>query len=287
MGDHSPDDHFSGVGDHSPDDHFSGVSDNSPDDHFSHGVGDNSPDDHFSHGVSDSSPDDASNTGMGSGMGSSSSGMGSGMGSSGFGGMSTQPQQPDFCPQMNAQMVIMMKQEIECSDLDWPCCTVQKTAGQCVWLAEDDKCDVADKCDGRAPNTCGDSLKVMSPVDGTIHAMPPMCVWLYDEMKCDKAGKCQGRNQQDCLNPALPPCTWLPMMMDPMSGEMMGGCREPIDLQATHETQESQASEAMTTSEWGVIGLGCFLGGLSATLLLVSYPHCTKRNADLSQKLSA
>jgi len=113
----------------------------------------------------------------------------------------------------------------ECEGIPPQMCNLQMTRGQCVGLPSQKKCDIAEKCNGRAQRDCSKYWT------GTLQA--PNCVWLQQPGqpgKCDEASKCQGRSQKLCTNPMFPPCRWMPNPMMPGAGMCVGA-----RLQETHE----------------------------------------------------
>jgi len=117
------------------------------------------------------------------------------------------PQMPPMAPGATPGANSMMPRppivplNIECELLLTPMtCSLQATRGSCAWLAGDQKCDIADKCDGRDRASCALYWKG--------NRMGPNCVWLAMEEKCDSSTKCYGRDRATCTNPAFPKCTW-------------------------------------------------------------------------------
>lgn len=99
-------------------------------------------------------------------------------------------------------------------------CTLANTKGRCTYLIEEQKCDTADKCNGRSKATC-------SQYWSTSYHMAN-CVWIEvpgSQPKCDSSTKCIGRSPQDCMNRQhFPPCLFIPTPspISPQMAQQMG-----------------------------------------------------------------
>jgi len=169
----------------------------------------------------------------------------------------------------------MVQLEMECEILTNPMmCNLASTRGSCAWLAEDQKCDIADKCSGRDKQSCALYYKG--------NRMGPNCVWLELEGKCDSSKKCYGRDQATCTNPAFPRCTWTAPYITSWGQTLPGGmCEEykgPSNpfaammgggLQATHMEQPESTSSNHLPRNVMLISVGSFiLSGLCTFLCL-------------------
>lgn len=97
-------------------------------------------------------------------------------------------------------------------------CTLANTKGRCTYLAEEQKCDTADKCNGRSRATCSQYWST------SYHFAN--CVWIHvpgSQPKCDSSTKCIGRSPADCVNRHFPPCMFVPsQQMPPQFAQQMG-----------------------------------------------------------------
>lgn len=123
-------------------------------------------------------------------------------------------------PGMGMMPMPMAPPALECDHLKSPLmCNLQKTKGQCAWLARDQKCDLAEKCSGRDQASCA--------LYWTGSFQVPNCVWLAMEGKCDSSSKCYGRDKATCTNPAFPRCTWTMPFVTSWGQQFPGGqCTE-------------------------------------------------------------
>lgn len=171
----------------------------------------------------------------------------------------------------------------ECEGIPPGFCNLQMTKGQCVLLvSQNNKCDIAEKCDGRARRDCSKFWR--SP--GGMQR--PNCVWIQlfgAQGKCDSAEKCQGRSQQTCTNHWFPPCMWMPSSpFHPGFGQCMEGGGS---LMKTHEESSLESStpaetDPEPTQNGPLLALGfvSFLVGLGFTFLIL---RCKKRRESTSE----
>jgi len=140
----------------------------------------------------------------------------------------------------------------DCESVPPQFCNLARTKGQCVALPDQKKCDLAEKCNGRAKSDCSKYWT------GTMQG--PNCVWLQEPGspgKCDESTKCQGRSRALCTNPNFPPCgwQWTSMTTGFCTDEVGGGFLQKThnvdaegSLQSRHQVQNAEDVQKDTKS---------------------------------------
>jgi len=155
-------------------------------------------------------------------------------------------------------------------------CTLANTKGRCTYLAEEQKCDTADKCNGRSRATCSQYWST------SYHFAN--CVWIHvpgSQPKCDSSTKCRGRSPADCVNHHFPPCMFVPSqpMMHPQFAQQMGlppmppmGVCRPFgsSLLAQPHQQSETAGFEISNKLIIVLFALCFILTASFTVILTS-----------------
>lgn len=176
--------------------------------------------------------------------------------------------------------------QIECEILQSPVmCNLESTMGNCAWLEEDQKCDLAEKCGGRSKATCAlyYSLKYSGP----------NCVWLEMESKCDSSKKCYGRDKSTCMNTRFPLCTWTQPYLTTWGQEFPEGmCTEykgvpmlpgKMELQTVHENAATKQTQTTSSPLMGAVLIG--FGSFITTALCTTYVLSKRQQNELTSHL--
>jgi len=182
----------------------------------------------------------------------------------------------------------------DCESVPPQFCNLLRTKGQCVALPSQKKCDLAEKCNGRAKSDCSKYWT------GTLEG--PNCVWLQEpgmEGKCDESTKCQGRSRALCTNPNFPSCGWQWTSM--LSGfcsdgggggflqkthKVVGeGSLQPHQIQNAEDVQkETKSTNLLENVPLLAVGGASFVFGI-AFALIICRCKSQRGNAELNEAL--